>query len=50
MPDTATIPADTDFSLMYRFLGGLFDADCGVDHAQVLGKVRAQLLRVLFAY
>ena len=40
MPDAAAIPTDTDFSLMYRFLGGLFDADSGLDHAHVLDKVR----------
>ena len=40
VPDSAAIPPDTDFSLMYRFLGGLFDADSSLDHAHVLDKVR----------
>ncbi len=40
VPDAAAIPPDTDFSLMYRFLGGLFDADSSLDHARVLDKVQ----------
>jgi len=30
---------------MYRFLGGLFDADSSLDHAHVLDKVRRRACR-----